>query len=180
MFPGRLSIWARNSGLTIAFRNRSIAERSSSPGPLQCSMDAARLWPGEGKRQRAALGGWIEFALAPVARPLDLDDVAGVDQLLEHAGQTLLGDFQNVEKFGDGQTGHAVDEMKDAVMRAAEAVFGQDLVRIRREIAIGEEKELDDRQIDAVVAGDGGLDRFGGGAFCHHDSRWFPKLCQYY
>src|SRR5687767_827883 len=49
--------------------------------PLQCIMDAARLWPCEGKCQRAALGGWVELSLPAVARPLDLDDVAGIDQL---------------------------------------------------------------------------------------------------
>ena len=133
-------------------------------------MDAARLWPCEGKRQRAALGGGIELALPAVARPLDLDDMAGVDQLLQHAGEALLGDLQNVEKLGDRQARHAVDEMQDAVMRAAEAVVGQDLVRIGGEVAIGEEEQLDDREIDAVIAGDGGLDRFGGGAVCHWNS----------
>ena len=95
--------------------------------------------------------GRIEFALAAVARALQLDDMAGVDQLLEHARQALLGDLQHVEQFGDGQAGLAVDEMQHAVMGAAEAVVGQDLVRIGGEVAIGEEEQFDDGEVDAVL-----------------------------
>ena len=78
--------------------------------------------------------------------------MAGVDELLQHARQALLGDLQHVEEFGHGQAGPAVDEVHDAVMRAAEAVLRQDLVRIGGEVAIGEEEQFDDGEVDALVA----------------------------
>src|SRR5262245_53350821 len=48
------------------------------PGLFQCTTDAARLWPGQRQRQRAALGGRVELALPAVLRALDLDDMGGV------------------------------------------------------------------------------------------------------
>ena len=80
--------------------------------------------------------------------------MAAVDQLLEHARQALLGDLQNVEQFGDRQARLAVDEMQHPVMGAAKAVVCEDLVRIGGEIAIGEEEQLDDGEVDAVLAGE--------------------------
>ena len=133
-----------SSGLTIAFRNRSIA---CALGRLDAS-NAARMRRDCGRASASAsarpFGGRVELALPAVARALHLDDVAGVDQLLQHARQALLGDLQHVEQFGHGQARHAVDEMQHAVMRAAEAVVGQDLVGIGGEVAIGEEEQLDD------------------------------------
>ena len=145
---GRLSICGLSSGLTIAFRNCSIAARSAEPDSSNAPTDAARLWPRQRQRQRAALGGRVELALAAVARALHLHDVAGVDQLLQDARQALLGDLQHVEQFGDRQPGLAVDEMQHPVMGAAEAVVGEDLVGVGGEIAIGEEQQLDDRKVD--------------------------------
>ena len=158
---GRLSICGLSSGLTIAFRNCSIAARSAEPDSSNARTDAARLWPRQGQRQRAALGGRVELALAAVARALHLHDVAGVDQLLQHARQALLGDLQHVEQFGDRQARPAVDEMQHPVMGAAEAVVGEDLVGVGGEVAIGEEQQLDDREVDAVLARQRRPDRFG-------------------
>ena len=89
-------------------------------------------------------GGDVEQALAAVVRALLLHDVALVDQLLEHAAERLLGDLQHVEQLGDLHAGMAVDEVQHAVVRAAEAELGQDVVGIADEVAIGEEQELDE------------------------------------
>ena len=141
-------------------------------------MDTARLWPCKGERQGAAFRRRIEFALASVARPLNLYDMAGVDQLLENTGKALLGDLQHVQELGDGQAGHSIDEMQDAVMRASETVVGQNLVRIGGKIPIGEEEQFDDRQIYPVIAGDGGFNGFGvGGAVIRHV---IPVIAQNY
>src|SRR5690606_33923043 len=76
----------------------------------------------------------------------------GIDQLLEHPRQTLLCDLEHVEKLGDGKAGPAVDEVQDAVVSAAEAIFAEDLVGIGREVAIGEKEQLDDGEIEPVLA----------------------------
>ena len=83
------------------------------------------------------------MALALVLDAGALLDETGLDQFLQDAVEALLGDLQDVEQFGDRQARAAVDEMQDAVMGAAEAVFGEDAVGIADEIAIGEEQKLD-------------------------------------
>ncbi len=45
-------------------------------------------------------------------------------------------------------------------MGAAEAVIGKNLVRVGREIAIGEEQQFDQREVDAVLVGYRRPDRF--------------------
>ena len=47
----------------------------------------------------AALGG-VEQALPAVGGAGPLLDIALVDQLLEHAGQALLGDVEDLQKVG--------------------------------------------------------------------------------
>jgi hypothetical protein len=69
--------------------------------------------------------------------------------------------------------------MQDAVVGAAEAVVGEDLVRIGGEVAIGEEEQLDDRQVDAVFAAEGCPYRSGGAAICHMIPVAGRKLCQH-
>ncbi|MNY53681.1 hypothetical protein D3C86_1894560 [compost metagenome] len=63
----------------------------------------------------------------------------------------MLGDLQRVEKVSDRHAGLAVDEVQDAVMRAAKTAFFQDGVRIGGEVAIGEEKQLDDFEVDRII-----------------------------
>jgi hypothetical protein len=46
--------------------------------------------------------------------------------------QTLLGDLQDVEEFGDRQPGLPIDEMEHAMMGAAERVIRQDQVGVGR------------------------------------------------
>ncbi len=119
----------------------------------------------------------LTAALATILRAGDLLDEARVDELLEHTRKTLLGYLQHVQQFGDGQSGHAVDEVQDTMMRAPEAVAFQDVVRVGREIAVGEEQQLDDGQVDAVIIGYRRADRVGAGAiaFRHHVS-WTRKF----
>ena len=107
----------------------------------------------------------MEEPLAAVMGALALHDIALVDELLEHAAERLLGDFQDIEEVGDLDAGIAVDEVQHAMVGAAEAEFCQHLVGIADEIAIGEEQKLD--EIPARLLRRRArrrLDRFGGGA----------------
>jgi len=71
-----------------------------------------------------------------------LQHVTLVDQLLEYAAERLLRDLENVQQLGDLHAGVAVDEMQDPVMRAAEPEFGQHVIGIADEVAIGKEQQL--------------------------------------
>ena len=84
-----------------------------------------------------------EQPLATVGLARFLADVPGVDQLPEHPAETLLGDPEDVEEFGDADAGMAPDEVDDPVMGATEAIVLEDLVGIGHEVPIGEEQELD-------------------------------------
>ena len=86
----------------------------------------------------------MEEPLAAVVGALALHDIALVDELLEHAAERLLGDFQDVEQVGDLDAGIAVDEVQHAMVGAAEAELCQHLVGIADEIAVGEEQQLDE------------------------------------
>ena len=112
--------------------------------------------PASLRHQRLALGGGEKKALPAVVVAGLLHDVAFVEQLLEHPAQRLLGDAQHVEQIGDLQAGIAVDEMHDAVMRAAEPERLQLMVGVADEIAVGEEQQLDDipAQFADPAAGD--------------------------
>jgi len=76
-----------------------------------------------------------------------LHHITFVDELFEHAAERLLGDLQDIEQVRNFHAGIAVDEMQHAVMGAAEAELGQNLVGIADEVAIGEEQELDEVEI---------------------------------
>src|SRR5690606_41497558 len=104
----------------------------------------------QSQRERAPAGGRIELSLAAVPRPLYLDDVAGVDELLEHARQRLFGDLEHVKQFRDCQAGATVYEVQNPVVGATEAVVHENLVRIGREIPVGEEQQFDQGEIDPV------------------------------
>ena len=64
-------------------------------------------------------------------------------ELLQDAGEALLGDLQDFEQFGDPEAGIAVHEMQDAVMGAPEAVLREHGIGIAGEIAVGEKQKLD-------------------------------------
>src|ERR1700690_1847299 len=67
----------------------------------QCLADAARLQVDQAERQRAPGVGRVEQALPPVERSRLLHNEAGVDQLLQHPAEALLGDLENIEQVGD-------------------------------------------------------------------------------
>ena len=119
--------------------------------------DAVGLQPGELCHQGLALGGGVKKALPAVVVAGLLDDVALVEQLLEHPSERLLGDAQHVEQVGDLEAGIAVDEMHHPVMRPAEAERLELMVGIADEVAVGEEQQLDD--VPAQFAGPRGRGR---------------------
>ncbi len=135
-------------------RKRRAVSRRAGAELVEHAADARGLQPGKLHRQRFAGGAGIKQPLAAIVGALLLHDIAFIDQLLEHAAERLLGDFQNIEQLGDLHAGIAIDEMQDAMVRAAEAELFQHLVGIADEVAIGEEQKLDE-----VPAG---LARFGG------------------
>ena len=62
-------------------------------------------------------------------------DEALVDEFLQHAAEGLLGDAQDIQKFGDGQARIAADEMQHAVVRPA---VGISYVVVNGEVAFEE------------------------------------------
>src|SRR5690606_10013764 len=114
-------------------------------------MDTAGLWQGERQCELLPLFCHIKLALSPVSRARHLNNIAGVDELLKHTRQTLLGDAQNIQQFSNSQPRPVRDEVQHAVMGAAETVADQNVVRIRREVAIGEENKLDQGEIDQFL-----------------------------
>ena len=116
------------------------------PGPVSRSAAAnpRRLQVGELAGQRASCRRRPEEALAPVLLAFPLLDEALVDELLENPPEGLLGDAQDVEQLRHGETGIAIDEMQDAMMRTPEAVAVEKLVGVGDEVPIGEEEELDE------------------------------------
>jgi len=69
-----------------------------------------------------------------------LHDIAFIEQLLENPSQRLLGDAQHVQEVGHFQTGVAVDEMHDPVMRPAETERLELMIGVAHKIAIGEKQ----------------------------------------
>src|SRR5262249_18426418 len=106
--------------------------------------DACRLQSGELHGQGLAFRRHVKQPLTAIVGALLLQHVTLVDQLLEYAAKRLLRDLENVQQLGDLHAGVAVDEMQDPVMRAAEPEFGQHIIGIADEVAIGKEQELDD------------------------------------
>ena len=66
-------------------------------------------------------------------------------QLTEHSERLaiLLGDAQDGQELGHRDVWVAPHEMDDAMVGAAETVLGEDLVRVRGEVAVGVEEQLD-------------------------------------
>ena len=90
----------------------------------------------------AALVGRVQAPLPAVDRAGSLEDIALVDQLLEHPRQTLLGDLEDAKQVGDPQPRIAIDEMQYAVVRTSEAQLGKYGIRLGDEIPIGEEQKF--------------------------------------
>ena len=130
----------RSSALTMARKRRKCA---SVPGPAASTPPrAAPIAAPPAARRGPVLFSREQKALAAIGASRPLHDVALVDQLLEHAGEALLGDGEDVEQVGDAQARMAIDEMQHAMMRPAEAEILEDRVGVAGEIAIGEEQQL--------------------------------------
>ena len=135
-----------------------------APAPRACDCRlSSRL--GQGR----ALLGRIQQPLAPVLSRRPSARSSPVDQLLQHAGQALLGDLQDLEQVGDPQAGMAVDEMQHAVVGAAEPELGEHGVGLAREVAIGEEQQLDERDEMGIGA--------RGAAICPRFDQRAPDAC---
>ena len=115
--------------------------------------DAPGLQAVEAGGEGGTLVGRKKQALAAVALAGLLRDPALIDQLLEHAGQALLGDLQDLEQVRDLHARMPVDEVQHAMVGAAEAIFGQHGVRLAREVAVGEEQQLDEGEEVRIGAG---------------------------
>src|SRR5512145_1857476 len=100
--------------------------------------------------QNGALGGCAQATLAPVGDARLLLDPPGVDHLLQHRGKALLGDLEDFQKVRDPEPRMTLDEVQNAMVGAAETKLGEDGIGIAREIAVGEKKQLDDREQTSV------------------------------
>ncbi len=87
----------------------------------------------------------VKQSLAAVVLAFLLEDIALVDQFLQHAAEALLGDAKDVEQLLHGHAGVTPHEMQHPVVRAPEAELAEDLVRVGHEIAVGKEHQLDER-----------------------------------
>ena len=114
----------------------------------------------EAAGEAGALFRRAQQPLAAVATARLLRDPAFVDELLQHAGQALLGDLQDLQQVRDPQARIAVDEVQHAVVGAAQAEFGQHGVGLAREVAVGEKQQLDDGDEAGVGAGSDACPRF--------------------
>src|SRR4051794_15702711 len=92
--------------------------------------DALGLQAGELHRELLAFRRDEKQPMAPIVGPLLLDDIALVDELLEHAAERLLGDAQDVEQVGHLHARVPVDEMQHPMMRPSKSEFLQNVVRI--------------------------------------------------
>ena len=132
----------RSSALIMACRKRRTTTSASGPAAFKAS--ARRTSCGAASRlvRRPAGRRRVEQALAAVDAAGPLHDIALVDELLQHAPEALLGDFQHVEQIGDAQAGMAGDEVQHAMVGPAEAEILQDRIGVAGEIAIGEEQQF--------------------------------------
>ncbi len=68
-------------------------------------VDAAGLAGGEAFEEGTSLVRGVKQALAPVGFAGHLFDIAIIDELPEHAGETLFSDFEDIEQIRDGHAG---------------------------------------------------------------------------
>ena len=135
---------ARSSLAIMLNRKRAVTVVAAAAGLGQGLRDALGLQAVEAPGEGGALLGRMQQPLAAIALAGLLLDPALVHQLLEDAGQALLGDLQDLEQVGDAKPRMAVDEMQHAVMRAPETQLGERRVRLAGEVAVGEEQQLDE------------------------------------
>ena len=134
--------WAPAASLTAARKAApcsrapagSVSSARANRRDCSCASSSASAWPASVAKQQP---------LAAVGEAGPLLDVILVEQLLQHAAEALLGDFQEVEQFGHRKARAAVDEIQHAMMGAAEIVAQQQPVGVADEIAIGEKQGLD-------------------------------------
>src|SRR5262249_60363785 len=79
----------------------------------------------------------------PIARAALLLDIALLEEILQHPGNRLLGDLQDRQKMTHRLPGMAADEIERTMMRPAELVALELLVRFEGEVAVGIEHQLD-------------------------------------
>ena len=139
----RRSTSSREAGSIIADRNRRRAVARAGPAFVQGAGEAPGLQKREVAREGFALDRQIEQPLAAVSGPGLLSHVAVVNEVAQYAAKALLGDLQDIEQVRDAHAGMAIDEMKHAMVRAAEAEPGKQFVGVADEVAIGEEQKLD-------------------------------------
>ena len=113
-----------------------------------------RLQQGDVKRKSLPARGWKHVALAAVVHAWARFDIVPADQFLEDAIETLLGDLQNVQQFGDGEARTPGDKMQHPVMRPAKSKGREQMIGVADKIAIGKKHELD--QFEHRRAGFGG------------------------
>ena len=109
-----------------------------------------------------------------------------IDKILHHPVEALLGDAQDIEEFCDGEARLAHHEVQHAMMGAPESMRRQEPVRIADEVAVGEEKQLDEIDHRRRVVGRKAVTRRDGVAIC--DAEPFvesrrhcnPEKCQRY
>jgi hypothetical protein len=120
-------------------RLRARARRTLPEHPREPS----RLQVGDIERKSLSPRGWKQLALAAVLQAWACFDIVPADQFLEDAIETLLGDLQNVQQFGDRESRTPGDKMQHPVMRPAKPKRNEEMIGIADKIAIGEEHELD-------------------------------------
>src|SRR5665213_757514 len=132
-----------------AFGALTLNRRQGSERPT----DAPRLKVDEAQRQCASGLGRVKEALAAIERAGLLFDEAAVDELLQHAPEALLGDLQDIEQVGNSHAGVAIDEVNDAMVRAAETVTEQRGIRVGDKIAVGKEEQFDEGDLGLLIDG---------------------------
>ena len=112
-------------------------------GFVKRQLDAAHLQVGEFVGKPGAFRSCEKQSFTSVGLARSLCHEAFVDQLLEDAGEALFGDLEDMQKIRDPEAGVAVDEMQDAMVRAAKAILFEHLIGVVGEITIGEEEKFD-------------------------------------
>jgi hypothetical protein len=81
---------------------------------------------------------------ATIVRAGFLEDVAIIDELLQDAGQGLLGNAKDFKEIGNSQAGVAGNEVDNTVVSAAVAEIPEEFIGVAGKITVREEKQLDD------------------------------------
>ena len=124
---------------------KEVARQKLRSGPRigEGGLEPLHLDLGKLVGKTRSLCGNIKAALAAVLVSRALDNEVLVDELLQNARESLLGDLQDFEKLSNLQSRVAVNKMQDTMVGASEAILFQDGIGIAGEIAVGEIEELD-------------------------------------